>query len=74
MVMSSCWWIGCLSRLSGSPRSRVMLRRTWSLLWRVRELDRVGSNAAHEAANFGRRRVDPAVIDARRNVACVMCW
>ena len=36
---------------------------------RVRELDRLGKNAADEAADFGRRRVGPAVIDARRNLS-----
>ena len=30
---------------------------------RVRELDRLGNNAADEAADFGRRRVEPAVMD-----------
>ena len=34
---------------------------------RVRELDRLGNNAPDEAADFGRRRVGPDVIDARRN-------
>ena len=38
---------------------------------RVRELDRIGLNAADEAADFGRRRVDHVVIDARRNLAGV---
>ena len=38
---------------------------------RVRELDRLGTNAADEAADFGRRRVGPAVIDARRNLSGV---
>ena len=38
---------------------------------RVRELDRLGFNAADEAADFGRRRVGPAVIDARRNLSGV---
>ena len=33
----------------------------------VREFDRIGNNAADEAADFGRRRVGNAVIDARRN-------
>ena len=33
---------------------------------RVRELDKFGSDAADEAADFGRRRVGPDVIDARR--------
>ena len=38
---------------------------------RVREIDRLGNNAADEAADFGRRRVDNAVIDARRNLSGV---
>ena len=38
---------------------------------RVRELDRLGNNAADEAADFGRRRVGPAVIDARRDLSGV---
>ena len=38
---------------------------------RVRMLDRLGNNAADEAADFGRRRVGPAVIDARRNLSGV---
>ena len=37
----------------------------------VRELDRLGNDAADEAADFGRRRVSPAVIDARRNLSGV---
>ena len=37
----------------------------------VRQLDRPGNNAADEAADFGRRRVGPAVIDARRNLSGV---
>ena len=32
----------------------------------VRELDKLGNDAADEAADFGRQRVDPAVTDARR--------
>ena len=35
----------------------------------VRELDRIGNNAAHEVADFRRRGVDFLVIDARRNFA-----
>ena len=38
---------------------------------RVRELDRLGNNAADEAADFGRRILGPAVIDARRNLSGV---
>ena len=37
----------------------------------VREVDRFGNNAADEAADFGRRRVGNAVIDARRNLSGV---
>ena len=36
---------------------------------RVRDLDRLGNNAADEPADSGRRRVGPAVIDARRNLS-----
>ena len=38
---------------------------------RFRELDRLGNHAVDEAADFGRRRVGPAVIDARRNLSGV---
>ena len=38
---------------------------------RVQEVDRLGNNAADEAADFGRRRVGNAVIDARRNLSGV---
>ena len=38
---------------------------------RVREVDRLGNDAADEAADFGRRRDGPAVIDARRNLSGV---
>ena len=37
----------------------------------VREVDRLGSDAADEAADFGRRRVGNAAIDARRNLSGV---
>ena len=40
----------------------------------VRELDRSGNDAADEAADFGRRRVDFPIIDARRNFAGVCSW
>ena len=36
---------------------------------RVRGEDKLGNDAADEAADFGRRRVCPAVIDARRNLS-----
>ena len=38
---------------------------------RVRDLDRLGNDAADEAADFGRRRVSNAVIDARRSLSGV---
>ena len=38
---------------------------------RVRELDRLGNHAADEAADFGRRRVGPGVIDSRRKLSGV---
>ena len=38
---------------------------------RVREVDTSGNDAADEAADFGRRRVGHAVIDARRNLSGV---
>ena len=37
----------------------------------VREVDRFGNEFADEAADFGRRRVGTAVIDARRNLSGV---
>ena len=40
----------------------------------VREWDRVGNKAADGAADFGRRRVDFPVIDARQNFAGVCGW
>ena len=38
---------------------------------RVREVDRLGNDAADEAADFGRRRVGNLVIDAGRNLSGV---
>ena len=38
---------------------------------RVRQDDRLGNDAADEAADFGRRRVGNLVIDARRNLSGV---
>ena len=37
----------------------------------VREVDMIGNDTAEEAADFGRRRVGNAVIDARRNLSGV---
>ena len=48
-----------------------MLMKGVVLDGRVREVDKLGNDAADEAADFGRRRVSPAVIDARRNLSGV---
>ena len=66
--------IGRMLRLSGLDTVRVtevkghadedMVREGG-----VRQLDRIGNSAADEADDFGRRRVDFAVIDACRNFA-----
>ena len=37
----------------------------------AREVDRIGNDRADKAAHFGRGRVDPSVIDARRDVSGV---
>ena len=37
----------------------------------VREVDIVGNDKADGTADFGRKRVDPGVIDARRNLSGV---
>ena len=37
----------------------------------VREVDLIGNDKEDEAADFGRGRVDPGVIDARRNLSGV---
>ena len=58
-----------VSRVKGHA-DEVMVRSG-----QVREVDRSGNNAADEAADFGRRRVSHAVIDARRNLSGVCnCW
>ena len=41
------------------------------LVGQVRKLDWLGNNTADDSADFGRRRVDPVVIDARRNLSGV---
>ena len=48
-----------------------MLIRVWFLDGQVRELDKLGNNAADEAADLGRRRVDHNVVDARGNLSGV---
>ena len=46
-----------------------MLMRVWFLTVGSGKLTGLGNDAADEAADFGRRRVGPAVIDARRNLS-----
>ena len=48
-----------------------MLVRTWFFMVGFVEADKLGNDAADEAADFGRRRVSPAVIDVRRNLSGV---
>ena len=43
----------------------------WFFMVRFVREDKLGNDAADEAADFGRRRVRPAVIDARRNLSGV---
>ena len=51
----------CISKVKGHADEGMVLDGG------IREQDRVWNNAAFEAADFGRRRVDHTVIDARRN-------
>ena len=53
----------CITKVKGHADEDMVLDG------RVRELDRLGNDAADEAADFGRRRVGNAVIDARRNLS-----
>ena len=59
------------------PRSRAKVKghadEDMVLHGRVRDEDKLGNDAAVEAADFGRRRVGPAIIDARRNLSGVCC-
>ena len=48
-----------------------MLMRVWFPTVVFVSLIVLGNTAADEAADFGRRRVGPAVIDARRNLSGV---
>ena len=52
----------CVTKVKGHA-DKEMVR-----VGQERELDWLGNNAADEAADFGRRRVYPAVLDARRNL------
>ena len=48
-----------------------MLMRVYVLVGWVREIERLGNDAAGEAADSGRRRVSNAVVDARCNLSGV---
>ena len=54
-----------ISKVKGHADDVMVLRG------HVRQDDRLGNDAADEAADFGRRMVSPAVIDARRNLSGV---
>ena len=54
-----------ISKVEGHADERMVLDG------RVREVDRLGNDAADDAANFCRRRVVNVVIDARRNLSGV---
>ena len=45
--------------------------KVWFFHGGVREVDRLGNDAADEAADFGRTRVGNLVIDAPRNLSAV---
>ena len=55
----------CVSKVKGHADDGMVLHG------HVRREDKLGNDAADEAADFGRRRVSPAVIDARRNFSGV---
>ena len=55
----------CISKVKGHADDGMVLHG------QVRREDKLGNDAADEAADFGRRRVSPAVIDARRNLSGV---
>ena len=55
----------CISKVKGHADDGMILHG------QVRREDKLGNDAADEAADFGRRRVSLAVIDARRNLSGV---
>ena len=55
----------CISKVKGHADDGMVLHG------QVRREDKLGNDAADEAADFGCRRVSPAVIDARRNLSGV---
>ena len=54
------WTLFRISEVTGHADEDMVLHG------RVRGVDKLGNDAADEAADSGRRRVSPAVIDARR--------
>ena len=54
----------CISKVKGHADDGMVLHGHVR-----REIDRIGNDAADEAADFGRRRVGHLVIDARRNLS-----
>ena len=53
----------CISKVKGHADDGMVLHG------QVLREDKLGNDATDEAAGFGRRRVSPAVIDARRNLS-----
>ena len=76
MEIFSCFLRGCFTfedwTLFGLLRFKGHADEGMVLGGRVRKLDRLGNDAADEAADFGRRRVGNVVIDARRDL-CGHC-
>ena len=68
--MKECCTLGALP-LCVFPKVKGHADEVMVVQGRVREVDRIGNNAADEAADFGRRRVGHLVIDARRNLSGV---
>ena len=56
-----------ISKVKGNADDAMVLHG------QVRREDKLGNDAADEAADFGRRRVSPAVIDACRNLSGMWC-
>ena len=65
MLHLSCLATARITKVKGHADDGMVLQG------RVREVDRIGNNALDEAADFGRRRIGNAVIDARRNLSGV---
>ena len=66
LTNTATWLTGFTVRVAKAKRhaDAVMVR-----VGQVRGLDKLGNHATDEAADFGRRRVDPAVIDALTNLS-----